>query len=110
MKRENRILKHPEFDEIIRNHPFVRSKNFVIHYRAGTSDHARIGIAVGKKNGNAVMRNRIKRQVRSMICEEIDLNSSIDLIIIVRTSFDVGKFHSNKDELHSSLTKIGDHN
>lgn len=110
MKRENRILKRPEFDEIIRNHPFVRSKNFVIHYRTGTAGYARIGIAVGKKNGNAVTRNRIKRQVRSMVGDEVDLNENIDLIIIVRASFDVGKFHSNKDELRSSLTKIGDHN
>ncbi|MCQ2771837.1 MAG: ribonuclease P protein component [Bacilli bacterium] len=110
MKREYRILKRPEFDEIIRNHPFVRSKNYVIHYRDGITNHARIGIAVGKKNGCAVTRNCIKRQIRSMINEELDLNKSIDLVIIVRASFDVSRFHSNKDELHSSLTKIGDHN
>lgn len=108
MKRENRVLKRQEFDEIIRNFPFVKSKNFVIHYRKKTDGVARIGIAVGKKNGIAVTRNRIKRQVRAMIGEEMDLNLPIDLIVIVRASFDPDKFHSNKDELHSSLTKIGD--
>lgn len=110
MKRENRILKRQEFDEIIRNFPFVKSKNFVIHFRKRTEGAARIGVAVGKKNGIAVTRNRIKRQVRAMIGEELDLSLPLDLIVIVRASFDPDKFHSNKDELHSSLTKIGEHN
>lgn len=41
---------------------------------------------VGKKLGNAVVRNKIKRQVRSMVDDCFDFNEAFDTIIIVRPS------------------------
>lgn len=108
MKRENRILKHREFDEIIRSTPAIKSKNYVIHYRKNEENKARIGISVSKKNGNAVTRNRIKRQIRAMIGEIYPLTASYDIIIIVRVAYDVGEFHLEKEELASLLGKIGE--
>ncbi|MCQ2797729.1 MAG: ribonuclease P protein component [Bacilli bacterium] len=108
MIRDNRILKHQEFNEIIRNTPTQRSKSYVIHFRDNSQGKPRIGICVSKKNGNAVTRNRIKRQIRAMFCDVMDLCKSLDLIIIVRTTYDPTSFQSNKTELVSSLAKIGE--
>jgi ribonuclease P protein component len=77
MKRENRVLKHQEFDAIIQSTPFIRSQHYVIHYRQNVANLARIGISVSKKNGDAVTRNRIKRQVRAMIAGGYDLKQSL---------------------------------
>jgi ribonuclease P protein component len=108
MKRENRVLKHQEFDEIIQSTPFLKSRNYVIHYRQNVANKARIGISVSKKNGGAVTRNRIKRQVRAMIAGGYDLNKNFDIIIIVRPSYHPEQFHEEETELLSSLSKIGE--
>jgi ribonuclease P protein component len=108
MKRQNRILKHQEFDEIIRTSPYLKSSHFVIHYRPNKAEKARIGISVSKRNGNAVTRNLIKRQIRAMIGQDYDLSNPFDVIIIVRTTYDPTQFHSLEEELASSLAKIGE--
>jgi ribonuclease P protein component len=108
MKRENRVLKHQEFDEIIRSYPYVKSHNYVIHYRQNVANKARIGISVSKKNGGAVERNLIKRQIRAIIAKDYDLTKPNDLIIIVKASYDPEHFHEEEAELISLLATIGE--
>jgi ribonuclease P protein component len=108
MERQNRIQKYREFDEIIKSCPFVKSSHFVVYYRTNKASKARIGISVSKKNGGAVTRNLIKRQIRAIIAEHFDLSISIDVIIIARTSYDTTQFHGEEVELSSTLAKIGE--
>ncbi len=108
MKRINRVLKRPEFSEIITETPVVKSKHYVIHFRENTYGYSRIGISVSKKNGHAVVRNKIRRQIRAMIASEYDLNRPLDLIIIVRVNYDTEEFSLEKSELLESLAKIGE--
>lgn len=108
MKRINRILKRQEFSEIINNTPVIKSKHYVIHFRENAYGYARIGISVSKRNGHAVVRNKIRRQVRAMIASSYDLNKPLDLIIIVRTNYVAEEFYLEKDELLESLAKIGE--
>lgn len=108
MKRENRILKHSEFDEIIRRSPAIRTNHYVIHHRDNNFKKTRIGIAVSKKNGNAVTRNRIKRQIRAMLAGNWDFATARDIIIIVRTTYQTSQFNSEQEELLASLGKIGE--
>ena len=48
---------------------FVTSKCFAMYIKEKTGESSRIGISVSKKLGNAVVRNKIKRQIR-MMCQE----------------------------------------
>jgi ribonuclease P protein component len=88
MKRKFRVRKHQEFDSIIRQGHFVKSHHFVVYYHRKDEAVTRIGISVSKKNGNAVTRNKIKRQVRATIATAYSLNKPLDIIIIVRASYD----------------------
>ena len=107
MKRANRILKYEEFQEIIHSAPVVKSKHFVIHYRANQQERLRIGIHVTKRNGHAVKRNKIRRQVRAMLAKDADFAKPIDLIIIVRNSYDPTKFVELEAELQDDLAQMG---
>ncbi len=108
MKRINRVLKRSEFSEIITNTPVVKSKHYVIHFRENEYSYSRIGISVSKKNGHAVVRNKIRRQIRAMIASDFDLSKSLDLIIIVRVNYKPEEFFLEKSELLESLAKIGE--
>ena len=106
MKKINRVKKHSEFDSIIKNARYVKSQHFVVYFQPKDENLLRTGISVNKKHGNAVQRNRIKRQVRAMIDEICPVNLPVDLIIIVRLSYDSNKFAAEKGELKKLINKI----
>ncbi len=108
MKRVNRVRKHQEFDFIIHESHAVKSKHFAIYYHAKEEALTRIGISVSRKNGNAVKRNLIKRQIRAILGSNLSFNLPYDIVIIVRTSYETGEFASNTKELTETLGKIGD--
>ena len=88
MKRQYRIRKNEEFSSIIGNKKSVSDACFVLYFEDKKEDYARIGVSVSKKLGNAVVRNKIKRQVKEMAKQLVDFdNYPKDLIIIVRKAY-----------------------
>ena len=71
---------------------------------AVTNDRA--GISVSKKLGNAVVRNKVKRQVRMMISEITDFKRGADLIVIVRKNYLNNDYRTNKKELNMLCEKV----
>lgn len=106
MKKAFRVLKNYEFSSIIQNRQFVKSSSFVCYFQKRKEEHARIGISVGKKIGNAVCRNKVKRQVRSIVDEVYSFNEGYDLIIIVRPSYMLKSFEENKNEMKENQNRI----
>lgn len=105
MKKEYRIKKNEEFQSIIRKKQSLSNRYFVVYYRK-TDKHLRVGISVSKKLGNAVVRNKVKRQVRMMAQEVFDKDQNIDLIIIVRNQFLKNSYADNLKELQFIYNKI----
>lgn len=99
MKKEFRVCKNYEFSSIIQTRTYLKSSSFVCYFQSRKQEHARIGISVGKKLGNAVCRNKIKRQVRSMVDGIFDFNEEYDLIIIVRPAYHNKSYKENFEEL-----------
>ena len=59
-----------------------------MYYDDRVLGHARVGISVSKKIGNAVIRNKIKRQIRMMFIENFDNETyEKDVIVIVRKNY-----------------------
>ncbi len=104
MKIVNRIKDSEDFALTIKKGRTYRNDSFVIHIAKTDSDHTRVGVSVSTKIGNAVVRNRVKRQVRAMADSLIDYDKqSYDIVIIIRKPFlDVG-FHDNKSLLSELL-------
>jgi ribonuclease P protein component len=65
----------------------------------------KFGISVSKKIANAVGRNKIKRQLKSMIDKNI-YKKGIKCIIIVRKSYLENDFNQNEIDLNYILDKI----
>lgn len=101
MKNKKIIKKNFEFQEIIGKQKFYRNSSFVIYYTKNDKGYFRYGISVGKKIGNAVTRNKIKRQIRMMIQDQIIKlpKFSYDIIIIARNRMLEKSFDQNQKEL-----------
>ena len=106
MKKEYRVRKNEEFAQIISKKRSAANSSFVVYFSDRKLEHARVGISVSKKLGDAVDRNRIKRQVREMVKALVSFEECPkDLIIIVRKGYLEKAFSENKNDLEKAIKK-----
>ena len=107
MKVENRVKSNQDFQNVIENGTFVPGSVLNLYYLPNNLDKIRVGISVPTKTGNAVVRNRIRRQIRAILASELDLSKPFDLIFIVRRKYSIEDFDSSKEEVKKLLKKVG---
>ena len=106
MKKEYRVKKNQDFQNIIHHNNKIQSKTYRIYYLKNNLDHSSVGITTSKKLGIAVVRNRIRRQVRAMIRSLLNFEEKIDYVIIVKTNYLDNSFEDNQKDLSNLLKKI----
>ncbi len=85
MKKQYRIKKSSEIEQVLKNKQSYGNKYFTVYKKENLeTKNFRYAISAGKKIGNAVVRNKVKRQVRSIISELCDITPNIDVFIIVK--------------------------
>ena len=99
------LKKNEEFQAIIKKKKSIANQKYVIYYR-NNNEHLKVGISVSKKLGNAVVRNKIKRQMRMMVQQVFDKTQKKDFIIIVRNKYLNDSFLINKKDLEYLYNKI----
>ena len=102
---KNRIKKYSEFQKVIADGEVKKTSFFVLYSLKNELGYSRFGISVPKKTGNAVFRNRVKRQVRSAIGLSTDYKKPVDTVLIVRKSYDSNNFNKIKEEIQELIKK-----
>jgi ribonuclease P protein component len=83
--KKARLKVRGEFDAVFKGGKKAVGKAFVIYARPNELGFNRLGLAVGKKAGNAVRRNRIKRMIREAFrLETPSLPAGFDIVCIPR--------------------------
>ena len=88
MKKSYRVKKEAEFQEVFTQGKSCANRMFVVYMiEKPEQKHFRVGISVGKKIGNAVARNWVKRRIRQSLTElKPQLKQDCDFIVIARPS------------------------
>lgn len=106
MRKTRRVLKAQEFQRIISRKRFVTSPSLVLYTDDRKENISRIGISVGKRVGNAVYRNKCKRQLRMMCDELTQYEDKKDYILLARADYFKYSYEDNKKQLENLLKKI----
>lgn len=106
MKKSYRIKKESDFQNVFENRNSFANRKFIIYVISNKKNkHFRVGISVGKKVGNAVMRNIIKRYIRQSILEfKPYLRFDVDFLVIARPQSSGLKMDEIKKNLEHVLS------
>ena len=86
MKKINIIKESKDFDNIIHTGKYIKNNYYIIYYKDKESDYYRFGLSVGKNiSKKAVVRNKLKRRLKSIIDNNKNCYSKMkDYIIIMK--------------------------
>ncbi len=88
MKKRERVKSNILFNQIINEGTKVANSLFSVFFVNKKEELPLFGIAAPKKLGNAVLRNKVKRQVRALIDEnKLLFKNNRNYIIIVKEKF-----------------------
>jgi len=105
MKKKDIVRKSSDFETIINSKNCVRNKYFSIFWLP--SNETKFGISVPKKTGTAVVRNKIKRQVKNIIDNnKKDIQNGLQYVIIIRRSVLELDYKMLEDNLICLIKKI----
>ncbi|TCT24628.1 ribonuclease P protein component [Melghiribacillus thermohalophilus] len=107
MRKAYRIKKNEEFQEVFQKGKSFANRQLVLFYLPKHDQvHFRVGLSVGKKLGNAVVRNRIKRYLRQAFMEmEEELKQEYDFVVIARRAAVDQDYHQLKKSLAHVLKR-----
>ena len=80
------IKKNKTFGFLYRKGSVIVTKPLIVYFRPNNKPYNNIGITTGKKIGNAVKRNRVKRIIRAAYREcESEFSIGYDIVFVART-------------------------
>ena len=112
MKKISTLKKNYEFKNVLNKGKFYKGKYVIVYINKNKKENNnnRIGIAISKKLGKAVIRNRIKRLIReSYRLQKEKLKVGYDIVFIwnKQTEFNKNKFENINNDLINLFKKAG---
>ena len=104
MKKKDTIKSRNEYSKLIKNGTYIKTKEYVIYFMDNNLNKKRFGLAISNKIGNAVIRNKLKRQTREIIYSLNYLfKNSKDYIIMIRKGCLDSSFKEKQENLEKKL-------
>lgn len=113
MKFTLKIKKNKQFKYILKNSEYAKGKYLAIHIIKNENkkytNNNFLGICISKKNGNSVMRNKMKRWVREIYKnEEKFLKKGYQIIVIYKknTLYKYLDYYKVKDDIEKGFKEL----
>jgi ribonuclease P protein component len=107
MTRANWLKSGSDFEKVFTRGKIFKTDNFILYYHPGHTQGIRIGICVGKSLGSAVIRNRLKRQIREIVRQLDLICNNCDIVIVARRSLVDREFTHIYESLLRLFLKTG---
>lgn len=107
MDKFHTVKRNTDFYNSIHKGFYSKCNSLSLYIYRNNLDTYRFGISVSKKLGNAVYRNKYKRQVRTLIdMHKKDYQKGFDYIIIIRNDFKDLNFEKKDSDFVYLINKI----
>jgi len=105
MNKDKILRKSEDFTNIIKNNKSFKSKYYSIYYMKSEKNH--YGITIPKKIGNAITRNKIKRQLKNIIYNnEKNIQLGYNYVIIIKEALVFLNYAEKERELLYIIRKV----
>lgn len=84
MNKKFRLKDKKIIDRIFKEKKGVKNYYFNLFFTPNDQNHVRIALSIGRKFGNAVLRNLAKRRVRVIFYPYLKLLKSLDILFIIK--------------------------
>ncbi|MDR1697573.1 MAG: ribonuclease P protein component [Erysipelotrichaceae bacterium] len=108
MKVYYRLRRNQDFNLIIKTGNRTETNIATIYHQENGLSHLRIGLVTSKKIGNAVLRNKVRRQLRAML-QDLKLNYPFDIVIKVKEPYLNNSYSDNETIINETLQRIINH-
>ena len=105
MKKRNIVKNNRDFNRIIKNNKPFKYKDYVIYIERIEDSDYHFGLSVSKKLGNAVVRNKLKRQLRSIISKNT-YQKNFNCIIILGRGILNRTYQEMDENLQNAFSKL----
>ena len=106
LKRINRLKKRYQFNYVYKSGEHYSGDHMVLYVVSSKTKSIKVGLAVTKKIGKAVVRNRVRRQLREIIKVQVPtLKQNYNIIVVARESITSASFDILTKEFSKLLKK-----
>jgi ribonuclease P protein component len=103
--KSDRLRSKWDFERVFERGTINKSDGFVVYWLPANTEEIRVGICVGKSLGSAVVRNKLKRQIREIIRELDFQREGFDIVIVARKKILGSDFNRLKNSLVGLLSR-----
>jgi len=108
LSKRKRLRSQKQFRAVLSSKIRARDNLLVLYIAENHCGYPRIGVSVGKKSGNAVVRNRIKRLLREAFRTSQDkIPEHFDYILMISSSASANFHDSNNGEKAIKKLTVG---
>ena len=106
LKRINRLKKRYQFNYVYKSGEHFSGEHMVLYLVSSKTKNIKVGLAVTKKVGKAVVRNRVRRQLREIIKKQVpSLKQNYNLIVVARDNITSASFENLTNEFLKLIKK-----
>jgi ribonuclease P protein component len=112
LKKTSRLLKQKDFERVLKSGQSTHNQTLGIKAIKNNFNQSRFGIIISTKvSKKAVIRNKIKRQIRAIIKTELkDLKTDEDIVIITFPKITEKKLPEIKSVIKNGFNKLNLYN
>ncbi len=109
MKKKERVKSNILFNAVIKQGKKISNKYFSIYYYNNEKGLKLFGVSAPKKIGNAVLRNKLKRQIRQLLDDvKIMFKNNQNYIIIIKEPCIKAKYNEKKQAMLDLIGEINE--